>query len=319
MADSLAGEGGAQMVRTAHPHIIDVLIEERAPRLSRTWAWPMLRPPLYQILNYRRAVEMADAIAPLGGADALAHLSAILNLKLETYGADRIPRDKPFLILANHPTGITDGIAVYDALRPIRPDHMFYANSDAQRVCPRFDDVLIPVEWVMAKRTRERTRLTLKMTGEAIAAGRPIVIFPAGRLARVRGDGRLTDPEWMASAVSIARKYALPIVPCHVTGPHAFWFHLFDKVSRELRDMTLFRELLNKSGHAYKLTFGPVIPPDATQGEPASVSRRIKRYVERVLSENGDAPYDPNGPECAWRDPIDTFAQGARANRAQAE
>lgn len=312
MADSLAAEGRAPAAPAAQRHIIDLLIEERAPRLSRTWAWPILRPALYQILNYRRAVEMADAIAPLGGAEALAHLSAILRLRLDTYGEDRIPRTAPFLMLANHPTGITDGMAVYDALKPIRPDHMFYANSDAQRVCPRFDEVLIPVEWVMAKRTRERTRVTLKMTGEAIAAGRPIVIFPAGRLARLRGDGRLTDPEWMSSAVSIARKYSLPIVPCHVAGPHAFWFHLFDKFSRELRDMTLFRELLNKSGHAYRLTFGPLIPAEATQGEAVSVTRRIKHYVERVLARDKDAPFDPNGPECTWRDPIDTFAQGAR-------
>jgi len=36
---------------------------------------------------------------------------------------------------------------------------VFYANSDAHRVCPRFDETLIPVEWVAAKRTRERTRL----------------------------------------------------------------------------------------------------------------------------------------------------------------
>ena len=31
-----------------------------------------------------------------------------------------------------------------------------------QKVAPHFDEVLIPVEWVEAKRTRERTRLTLQ-------------------------------------------------------------------------------------------------------------------------------------------------------------
>jgi len=312
MVEHIAADRSREQAPPPPRHIVDALIEERAPRLSKGWAWPVMRPAIYQILNYRRAVMMADAIAPMPGAEAMAHLDGLLKLKLETRAAERVPANGSFIMLANHPTGITDGLAVYHALQPLRPDHMFYANSDAMRVCARFDDVLIPVEWVLAKRTRERTRVTLKMTGAAIEAGRPIVIFPAGRLARVRADGRLTDPEWMASAVSIARKYNLPIVPCHVTGPHAFWFHLFDKFSRELRDMTLFRELLNKTGQRYRLTFGPLIGPDQIAGEAVSMTRRIKHYVERVLPENLDAAFDPIGPECAWRDPADTFAQGAR-------
>ncbi len=283
-------------------HIVDVLIEERAPHLSNSSAWPALRPLLYTILNYDKAVRMADAIAPMGGAEALEHIAQLLSVRLDLAGADRIPESGPFLLLANHPTGITDGIAVYDAIKRKRPDAMFYANSDALRVCPRFVDNLIPVEWVLAKRTRERTRLTLKMTDEAVSEGRPIVIFPAGRLARKRGD-LVLDPEWMASAASLARKHKLPVLPCHVGGPYAFWFHTFGAVSKELRDMTLFHELLNKQGKTYRLTFGPLIPPEHAMGDAPTVVRRMKYYVERVLPTAPDAPFDPNGPECEWRDP----------------
>ena len=56
--------------------------------------------------------------------------------------------------------------------RRVRPDICFYANSDAHRVSPRFGDVLIPVEWVEAKRTRERTRRTLILAREALEAER---------------------------------------------------------------------------------------------------------------------------------------------------
>ncbi len=283
-------------------HIVDVLIEERAPKLSGGALWPLIRPPLYTVLNYEKAIRMADQIAPMSGREALESVSDLLSVRLEVSGIERMPREGPFLLLSNHPTGITDGVAMYDAIKPLRPDALFYANSDAMRVCRRFDEVLIPVEWVQAKRTRERTRLTLKMTDEAIEQGRPIVIFPAGRLARVR-DGVLTDPEWMPTAASLARKYGLPIVPAHMSGPYSFWFHTFSKVSAELRDITLFHELLNKQGKTYKLTFGPIIPPEHASGEANSVIRKLKHYIERVLPQSPDYPFDPAGPECAWRDP----------------
>ncbi|MEZ5960920.1 MAG: 1-acyl-sn-glycerol-3-phosphate acyltransferase [Hyphomonadaceae bacterium] len=283
-------------------HIVDVLIEERAPKLSASAGWPVLRPILYTVLNYNKAVRMADMIAPMSGRDALESISDLLSVKPVVTGLERMPKDGAFIILSNHPTGITDGIALYDAVKPERPDVLFYANSDAERVCPRFNETLIPVEWVQAKRTRERTRLTLKMTDEAFEANRPLAIFPAGRLARMR-DGKLRDPEWMPTAASLARKYELPILPVHMSGPFSFWFHTFSKFSAELRDITLFHELLNKQGKTYKLTFGPLIPHEHATGDTTAVIRKLKYYIERVLPHAADTPFDPQGPECDWRDP----------------
>ena len=297
--------GPAPLERTAPApakHIVDVLIEERAPKLSASPLWPFVRPPLYAVLNYAKARRMADAIAPMSGRDAIDHISKLLSVHLDLRGLERTPRSGSFVALCNHPTGITDGIAVYDAIRRVRPDVLFYANSDAHRVCARFDETLIPVEWMLTKRTRERTRTTLRMTEKAVSEGKPIVIFPAGRLARQR-NGHLIDPEWMASAVSIARKYDLPILPIAVAGPYAFWFHTFAGISGELRDITLFHELLNKQGKTYRLNVGPTIVPDEIAGDAVSVTRRIKYYVERVLLHDPDAKFDPAGPECSWREP----------------
>ena len=84
----------------------------------------------------------------------------------------------------------------------------------------------------------------------AFEAERCVVLFPAGRLARME-DGALTDPEWAPTAASLARKYRAPIVPIHVSGPYSRLFHFFNRFSAELRDVTLFHELLNKKGCLY--------------------------------------------------------------------
>jgi putative hemolysin len=277
--------------RPARDHIVDRLIEERAPRLAGSAVWPAIRPLLYALLDYARARRMADAIAPMSGRDALAYVSDLLDVEVEVRHIDRIPRTGRFVGICNHPTGIADGVAVWDALKPLRPDLMFYANADAHRVAPRLDEVLIPVEWVEDKRTRDRTRLTLAMTREAMEAERPLMIFPAGRLARrVRGGGA-ADPPWAASAFSVARKYDAVVVPMHLSGPWSTLFHFFDRWSGELRDITLFHELLNKRGKRFRLTVGPPLTPDALPLDAAAAAGAMKAYVERVLPADPDRPF----------------------------
>ena len=277
--------------RSRHDHVVDVLIAERAPNLTGHPAWPLLRPALYGLLDYGKARRMADAIAPLPGADALETVSRLLDVKLHVQNLDRLPRTGRCVVIANHPTGIADGVAVYDAFKHLRPDLCFYANSDAHRVAAGFEEVLIPVEWVEEKRTRERTRLTLQLTREAMEAERALVIFPAGRLARRGPDGTLADPAWMPSAVSIARKFDAPVAPLHMAGPWSTLFHFFNRFSAELRDITLFHELLNKRGRRFSLTLGPLIPPEALAGEAQAATEALKAYVERALPADPDRPF----------------------------
>ena len=279
------GEVGAR--KTPEPHIIDTLIAERAPRLTGSAIWPLLRPAVYRLLDYRKARRMAETICQLGGRAALDHVSDLLALQVEVQGLENLPASGRCVIVANHPTGIGDGVAVYDALKARRADLVFYANADAHRVCRRFDEVLIPVEWVEEKRSRERMRLTLAMTREAMEAERALMVFPAGRLATEDTAGLLTDPPWMASAVSIARKYGAPIVPIHLTGPRSNLFHFFDKRWKEMRDITLFHELLNKKGRRFSLIVGAPIDAEALPGDAGEATEALKRYVERVL------PADP--------------------------
>lgn len=282
------------MTDSAAPeHIVDVLIRERAPGLSRSWAWPIVRPALYKLLDYRQARAMAEAVAPMSGQQAFDHVSDLLRLRVETAGDANVPREGRLVVVINHPTGLADGVAVYDGLKRLRPDLTFFANADALRVNPRLGEVIIPVEWVEAKRTREKTRLTLERAHQALEAERPLVISPAGRIARHAEAGFWIDPPWQASAASLARRHKAPILPVHIEGPPSTLFRWFGRVSPELRDITLFHELLNKTGGRFRLTFGRPIPPDEIGADPAAFTERLKRYVERELAANPDAALEP--------------------------
>ncbi len=275
--------------RTAQPHIVDVLIAERAPGLSSSWTWPLVRPALYALLGYRGARAMADRVAGLGGRQAMDYASDLLDLKISARGLERVPARGRVIVVVNHPTGLADGVAVDDVLRPLRPDRVYFANADARRISQSLDEIFIPVEWVEAKRTLATVRLTVRRAQAALEAEEAVVIFPAGRISRRRG-GVLADPPWASSALSLARRHRAPVLPIHLSGPPSRLFRLFDQVSGELRDITLFHELLNKHGGVFELTVGPLIAPEAI-ADPAETTLRLKTYVEQVLPRHPDQPF----------------------------
>src|SRR5690606_20023200 len=108
---------GMAAASSAPPHIVDVLIAERAPRLTGSPLWPLIRPPLYGVLGYREARAMADAIAHLPGQATLDHVADLLDLKVSTLNLERVPERGRCIVVCNHPTGIADGVAVFSALR----------------------------------------------------------------------------------------------------------------------------------------------------------------------------------------------------------
>lgn len=264
-------------------HIVDVLIEERAPRLRMHPLWPAIRAVLYPLLGYRPARRMADEIRDLSGPEVMQHMSRLLSVRTQVSGLEHIPREGAFILAPNHPTGIVDGIAVWDVLRPVRPDMTFFANRDAIRVAARLDEVVIPVEWVVEKRTRERSRETLKSAVDSFRAARAVVLFPSGRISFMSKRKELTEQPWTNTVVSFAHKFDCPVVPVYMQARNSWLYYLFWELSPELRDMTLFHELLNKKKKLFTLTIGAPIPASQLTGAPDEVAARLRAHTVEDL------------------------------------
>lgn len=271
-------------------HIIDTMIEERCPSFVEHWSWPAVRPLLYAALKYKTARNLADIVQDFDGRTSFDYLADQLAVNLNLYGQERVPRTGRVIITANHPTGLADGIAVWDAVRQIRRDVVFMANADAIRVNPDFTDIIIPVEWVQEKRTPQKTRETLTRTKQALSEGKCVIIFPSGRLAK-RIEGKLTEQEWMSSAVSLARKYDTQIQPLNVSAENSKLFYLLSAINGQLRDITLFNELLNKKNSRFGLNFGPLIDPNSLIGDANAVTVALRDYVSTDLGQQPDEAF----------------------------
>jgi putative hemolysin len=277
----------AEMSNTDAKAIVDELIEERAPGLfGNPLGRAFMRAVLFKLLHYDEAVELARMIHAMRAREIFDLASRNLALEVRTDGLAHVPARGPVLITPNHPTGIADGIVVYDALKSVRPDLMFFANRDALRVAPALREMIIPVEWVAERRTRQSSRDTLAAAGRAFEEGRCVVLFPAGRLAHLTWRGVVERP-WQATAINLAKKHKAPIVPMAMDGRNSALFYAFSRLSNELRDVTLFRELLNKKGFRYRVRVGAPIDVEALEGASQDIAADLQHWVEEVMPAAG--------------------------------
>tara|TARA_R110000868_G_scaffold350999_2_gene612326 strand:+ start:10370 stop:11257 length:888 start_codon:yes stop_codon:yes gene_type:complete len=260
-------------------HIVDDLIEDRAPRLIHTPLWPIIKWIGYPLLGYRRAVAMVDAISHRSGTDCLEWCSDYLGLDVELTGLEHVPETGACVIVSNHPGGIADGVAVWDALKAKRPDLLFFANRDALKVCPGLEERIIPVEWRDTSRSRTQSRDMLKRAIEAFKAEQCIVIFPSGRMSEWSWKKwQLVEKPWHPTAVSLARKFKAPIIPLAVRQRMPFLYYALAQINEELKDMTIFHGFMGKADARYSLALGramQISPDDGTDAEATAMMRDI--------------------------------------------
>jgi len=237
-------------------HIVEELIAERAPKLlAKPRLFKAIKPTLYKMLAYDSAVEMVDKVERLTGREAFTEVTDTVRPLTQVEDISNLPETGACVVIANHPTGLADGLAVFQAIRERRPDHVYLANADALRVIPKGEDIIIPVEWVKSKRTHAKARDTLLAVKAALKEDRCVVIFPSGALATLGWRG-LVDRPWQSSAAMLARKYKAPIIPLRIKARNSVLYYVLSAISGELRDITLFYELLNKKNQTFKMKFG---------------------------------------------------------------
>ncbi|MCY4095757.1 MAG: 1-acyl-sn-glycerol-3-phosphate acyltransferase [Gammaproteobacteria bacterium] len=260
------------------PHIVDVLIDERAEHLRKhRFLWPLLKSLCKGVLGYNRALEMVDATQGLSGREIMDYMSSLLHLEVTVSGDEHIPATGPALVTPNHPAGIADGIAVFDAFKHIRDDMCFVANRDAIRASAGLADIIIPVEWRVQERNAQKTRETVRAINQAFKEERLVVIFPSGRLAEPTFRG-LKERPWQTTALSFARRNEVPVIPMNIKGENTVFYYITWYINNELKDMTLFREIVKKEGRPYRITVGEPFHL-AQKVDIGEMTERVREFV----------------------------------------
>ena len=80
----------------------------------------------------------------------------------------------------------------------------------------------------------------------------------------------------------LARKYKAPIIPLRIKARNSILYYVLSAISGELRDITLFYELLNKKRQKFRMKFGTAIPPEDIQKNADLATADIRKIVETL-------------------------------------
>ncbi|HCO42482.1 MAG TPA: hypothetical protein DIT63_00005, partial [Gammaproteobacteria bacterium] len=211
----------------------------------------MIAQPVAGLANRLTGLRRLDALyqqarQPTEDGDFLDRALDTLGVQCALTGAgvDRIPASGPLLVVANHPFGGVEGMALAQALRRRRPDLRILANYLLGRVA-ELAPLMIAVNPFSGAQAVRQNRRPLREALDWLRAGGSLLMFPAGAVSHLHLSRRaVTDPPWQPAAAWLARRSEARVVPVFVDGRNSAAFQAAGLLAPQLRTALLARELL---------------------------------------------------------------------------
>lgn len=206
----------------------------------------------------------------------------LIDVRLAVRGAWP-PKDLPegpVVIVANHPFGIGDGIAVLALAEQLGRPFRVMIHNDLLRV-PEMEAYALPVSF---EETKEALALNMKTRAEAVRLlkeGTTVVVFPAGGVATARKVfGRAEDLPWKMFPAKLIQAAQANVIPVYFEGQNGRLFHLASKVSMTLRLSLLIREFRRLSGSTITARIGETITwTELDAGDRKTIMARLYAAV----------------------------------------
>jgi len=242
--------------------------------LRRYAAWLLCVQKIYEI--YKVSARQNGDIIDNCLANAGVHCT------LES-GEDFIPSGGSFISVANHPTGIIDGLAMLSVLRRVRPDVKLVANSISE-FFSAFRAHLIYIYPFDGSTAPNQNLIALNQIIAWLQGGGGVAAFPAGDISSFDyRKWRVLDPQWTTTFIRISLLTHSPILPVFIEDHHNFLFHFLGSFHWALRFLLIPRKILSKKNRSIRISIGKTITYDELKSL-GNASNRTS-YVRRALYE----------------------------------
>ncbi|MGN6327723.1 MAG: GNAT family N-acetyltransferase, partial [Rhodanobacter sp.] len=266
---------------------IEQALVERMPWLARH---PAIRRPMAGFFGrladestFNRVLEQAGPVRGFHFVDRTLELLGTRS-RILPHQRENIPVDGPLLVVANHPLGMQDALALLQLIGSVRRDVRVLGN-DWLAVVPQLGELLLPVD-VFGDGAASRLRGIYR----ALDNGEALIVFPAGEVSRVRATG-VRDGRWSDGFARLALRRKVPVLPIHVAARNSAVFYGVSMLAKPLSTAMLPREAVAAGQRRIGFQIGALIDPDELASRSGASPKRaavlMRRHVYRVARGRG--------------------------------
>ncbi|WP_254702602.1 lysophospholipid acyltransferase family protein [Sulfitobacter sp. THAF37] len=203
--------------------------------------------------------------APSGQAFWRAALDTMgIDLTTPQEQLDRIPREGPVVVVANHPHGMVDGMIFADLIGRVRSDYRILTRSLLTSIDEVAGSFMIPVPF---PHDPDAQRKGVEMRAKAMAHlrdGGVVALFPSGVVAASETWwGPAVEAEWNVFTAKMIRRSGATVVPMKFPGQNSRAYQIANQLSPILRQGLLLHEIV----HACNKPQAPVVGHPIDQAE----------------------------------------------------
>jgi len=199
------------------------------------------------------------------------------SFRVSNRDRERIPAQGRVLIVANHPLGSLDGLALLKMVSEIRADVRIVATTLLNQITP-LNKLFLSVDNLSKKARHLKSMRTIV---KALDAEQAVIMFPAGEVSRI-GPGGVRDGKWKTGFLHLAAKTNTPIVPVYIDAKNSALFYSLSSLYKPLGTIMLVNEMFKKHSVEISLRVGKQIPWDAIAAPDLPKKQIAKRMRKQV-------------------------------------
>lgn len=209
--------------------------------------------------------------------DSFSFIEAILDyfnidITIHKNQLSRIPSYGRLVIIANHPLGALDALALLHVIQDVRKDVKIVASNYLSEF-ENVNDVLIPIENVKGKMDRS----SVQAINEALKKEQVVVMFPSGEVSRARPNG-IKDTRWRAGFLKVAQKMQAPILPINIKAKNSKSFYFLSMINKSLATATIPHEMFKYHNKNISFNIGKSIPYESYNIPSLSINDKVKLF-----------------------------------------
>jgi putative hemolysin len=236
---------------------VDQVIAEHYPALNeRKITASLVKRVLKRLLHEQAFIDFAEEYPYLQGIEFVEQVLEYFNFSYTVSDRERenIPPVGKVVIIANHPIGSLDGLALLKLIHEVRSDVKVVANDLLMSLEP-LQSLLLPVRVLTGVSTKEHIRrINRSLDGEE-----SVIMFPSGEVSRL-GLGGIKDGVWHQGFLKMAERSKAPILPVHIGGHNSTFFYLTSLLAKPLSTLMLVGQMFNHQEKQISIKIGSIIP-----------------------------------------------------------